>query len=291
MLAETPRNKRVLLAALAHPDDETFGMGGTLAMYARQGVEVHLICATRGEVGEMDERYMRGFKSIAERRESELRCAAELLGIKEVHFLNYRDSGMLGSLENLNPDSLVAAPLEQVAADVAHYIRLLHPQVVVTFDPIGGYRHPDHISIHQATVRAFYSAADPSFKDTDGLAPYAAQKLYFHTMPSFFIRTVVKVLPLLGRDPRKFGQNQDVDLLAIASVRFPIHTRIDYRPVAKIRDEASACHASQGGGRMAGGLFGFLRRTFASDEGYMRAYPPVDGQTTEHDLFDHVKMD
>jgi len=68
--------KKVLLAVLAHPDDETFGMGGTLALYARRGVEVHLVCATRGEVGEMDEKFMRGFATVADRRVDELRCAA-----------------------------------------------------------------------------------------------------------------------------------------------------------------------------------------------------------------------
>ncbi len=65
-----------LLAVLAHPDDETFGTGGTLAAYARKGAKVYLVCATRGEVGEMDPKYMRGFNSVAERREAELRCAA-----------------------------------------------------------------------------------------------------------------------------------------------------------------------------------------------------------------------
>ncbi len=72
----------VLLTVLAHPDDETFGTGGTLALYARRGVKVYLICATRGEVGEVDEKYMQGFNSVAERRVDELRCAAGLLGIK-----------------------------------------------------------------------------------------------------------------------------------------------------------------------------------------------------------------
>jgi LmbE family N-acetylglucosaminyl deacetylase len=63
-----------LLAVLAHPDDETFGMGGTLALYARRGVDVHLICATRGEVGEMDSRYMHGFATAGDG--AKLNCAA-----------------------------------------------------------------------------------------------------------------------------------------------------------------------------------------------------------------------
>ena len=93
----------MLLAVLAHPDDETFGMGGTLALYSRRGVDTYLICATRGEVGDMDPELMRGYDSIAERREAELRCAAGHLGLTDIIFLNYRDSGMPGSADNQNP--------------------------------------------------------------------------------------------------------------------------------------------------------------------------------------------
>ena len=104
-----------LLSVLAHPDDESFGMGGTLAHYARQGVAVHLVCATRGEVGDVDPQYLRGFNSVAERREHELRCAAEKLGLTSVHFLDYRDSGMPGSDDNHHPRALASAPIEDVA--------------------------------------------------------------------------------------------------------------------------------------------------------------------------------
>lgn len=116
--------KRTLMAVLAHPDDETFGMGGTLALYARRDVDTFLVCATRGEVGEMDEKYMRGFSTPGERREAELRCAAEKLGLKEVFFLNYRDSGMPGTPENQHPEALINAPMEKVAARIAHIIQI-----------------------------------------------------------------------------------------------------------------------------------------------------------------------
>jgi len=150
-------DKRVLLAVLAHPDDESFGMGGTLTLYAQQGVEVHLVCATRGEVGEIAPEYLDGFETIAERREYELRCAASKLGLAGVHFLDYRDSGMPGSVENSHPRALAAAPLEQVAEKIAHHIRKLGPQVVLTFDPIGGYKHPDHIAVHKAPTKVVFS--------------------------------------------------------------------------------------------------------------------------------------
>lgn len=273
---------------LAHPDDESFGMGGTLALYAKRGVDVYLVCATRGEVGEMDPKFMRGFNSVAERREAELRCAAEKLGLKEVFFLGYRDSGMPGSPENLHPQALVAQPVEQVAADILHYIRKLRPQVMITFDPIGGYRHPDHITIHQAAVKAFQEAGDPSIQDGD-LPPYQPDKLYFHVIPHTILRFAVSVMPLLGKDPRRQGKNKDIDLVSITEVSFPTHARIDYRSVAQVRDDAAACHASQGGGGLISGPLNHLRRWVAASEVFMRAYPePIPGMKVERDLFSGI---
>jgi len=277
-----------LLAVLAHPDDETFGMGGTLALYARQGVDVYLICATRGEVGEMDPKFLRGFNSIAERREAELRCAAEQLGLKGVIFLDYRDSGMVGSPENNHPQVLASQPLEQVAAEVTGFIRRLKPQVVITFDPIGGYRHPDHIVMHQATVRAFEHAGDESYR-LDDLEPFKPQKLYYHTIPHSILRLAVRLMPLFGQDPRRQGVNKDIDLISITEVSFPVHARINFKPVARLRDEATACHASQGGGRFMTGPMAYLRRIFGSYETYMRAYPPpLSRSRLEKDLFEGV---
>lgn len=280
---------KTLLAVLAHPDDESFGMGGTLALYARQGVDVYLVCATRGEVGEMDPKLLEGFGSIAERRESELRCAAQSLGLKDVFFLDYRDSGMPGSPENRHPNALVAQPLEHVADRIAHFIRLLKPQVLITFDPIGGYRHPDHIFIHNATVKAFREADDPQYHP-DELPPYQPQKFYFHIIPHTILRVAVALMPLFGKDPRRFGTNKDIDLASIARAHFPIHARINYRAVARVRDEAAACHASQNGGGLISGPFASLRRMFASHETYMRAFPePQPGQGVEYDLFAGVR--
>src|SRR3990172_10089795 len=179
-------NPKRLLAVLAHPDDETFGTGGTLALYARLGVEVHLVCATAGEVGEAPPD-LKGFASVGEMRKSELRCAAQTLGLTQVHFLGYRDSGMPGSPDNLHPQALAAAPLEKVAREVAALIRRIRPQVVITFDPIGGYRHPDHIAIHNATVLAFEAAGDAA-RFPASLPAYRPARLYFHTFQRPWLR-------------------------------------------------------------------------------------------------------
>jgi len=278
-------SKLTLLAVLAHPDDESFGMGGTLALYAARGVDVHLVCATRGEVGEVTPELLEGFESIAKLRESELRCAAGVLGLTGVHFLDYRDSGMPGSPDNSHPQALAAQPLDEVAAKVVRTIRELKPQVVLTFDPIGGYRHPDHIAIQRATVRAFEQAGNPDFA-ADSLPVYAPERLYFHKMPNGLLKFAVKFLPLIGKDPHKFGSNGDIDLVPIAEVDFPTNARIDIRSVLKKKEKAGACHASQGGGRMGGGILSLLMRLFSGTESFMRASPPVaEGERVAKDLF------
>ncbi len=119
-MIEDSQQAFTMLVCLAHPDDETFGMGGTLALYARRGVQVYLVCATRGDVGDVDQDLLQGFNSVAERRESELLCAASTLGLAGVYFLGYRDSGMPGSPDNRHPNALAAQPVNVVASLVVH---------------------------------------------------------------------------------------------------------------------------------------------------------------------------
>lgn len=277
-----------LLAVFAHPDDESFGVGGTLALYARRGAAVHLICATRGEAGTVDEHLLEGFKDIADLRESELRCAAGILGLTSVHFLGWRDSGMAGSADNQHPQALINQPLEQVAAQIAEHIRRLQPQVVVTFDPIGGYRHPDHIHVHQATVRAFHLAADPAFPSS--LPPHQPQRLYYSTIPKGYFKWIVRLLPLFGLDPRRFGRNKDINLLEIVnSGDFPVHARIDYRPVLAAREDAAACHSSQTGSGLSRGPLRWVRSLVGTYDLFMRAYPPAPPGLHENDLFSDIE--
>src|SRR4030065_581899 len=152
---------------------------------------------------------------------------------------------MAVSPENQPPQALVAAPLDGVAARVTAIIRRLRPQVVVTFDPVGGYRHPDHIAIHQATVKAFYAAGDPAVYPGED-PPFQPQKLYYHTFPRKWLSWAGRLMPLFGKDPRRFGLNQDIDLLALTRDTLPVQARVDYRAVQSLKEEASACHASQG---------------------------------------------
>lgn len=280
-----------LLAVLAHPDDESFGIGGTLAFYAWCGAAVHLVCATRGEVGHVTPELLQGYTSLGERREAELRCAAEKLGLTSVEMLDYRDSGMPGTPDNQHPQALAAAPLDTVAAQVTQAIRRTRPHVVVTFDPIGGYRHPDHIAIHQATVRAFHAAGNAESYPGD-LPPYQSHKLYYSTFSRRALRFFVRMLPLFGKDPRRFGRNQDVDLMSLINEDFPIHAWIDYLPVEDRKTAAIACHASQTEGpSLTRGFFGVIMRLFGGKETFMRAYPEPDPALREHDLFAGVDIE
>ncbi len=282
------KSTSTLLAVLAHPDDESFGMGGTLAVYANKGYNVYLVCATRGEAGTVDAEYMQGFNSIAELRESELRCASQHLGLKGVYFLDYRDSGMPGSEDNKNPQAQINHPLDEVAGKVVKYMRELKPDIVLTFDPIGGYQHPDHIHIHKATVLAFEKSDDPAFHPEAG-GPYKPRALYFSVFPHRLLRWVTRLMPIFGVDPSRFGRNKDVDLKALVEFDFPIHSRVKISAVSEVKVEAGACHASQGGGGMTRGWMGFFTRAFGESENYMRAYPPVNGNhRITSDLFDGI---
>ena len=224
-------------------------------------------------------------ESVAQLREAELRCAASQLGLTEIHFLDFRDSGMAGTPDNHHPKALAAAPLDDVAAKITHLIRLIQPQVVLTHDPKGGYHHPDHIAIHQATAAAFYAASDPT-RYADDLPAYSPKKLYYTTFPMKFVRLIVRLLPILGMDPRRFGKNHDIDLLELVKVDYPVHARINIRSVMEFKERAAACHASQlDHGFRQKGVIGWVVHQLSIEETFMRAYPPAPQKLHENDLF------
>jgi LmbE family N-acetylglucosaminyl deacetylase len=281
---------KTILAVLAHPDDESFGLGGTLALYARKGYNTYYLCATRGEAGTVDEEYLRGFSSTAEMRTDELMRAAKHLGLRDVFFLGYRDSGMPGTEENKHPDAQINHSIDEVAGRIVKYIRELKPDVVLTHDPIGGYKHPDHIHIHKAAKLAFEKADDGSFHPEAG-TPFKPYALYYQVYPRTWLKLIVRLMRLFGKDPTKYGRNADVNLLELAEVDFPIHVRLDTRAVRDVKLIASAQHASQGGTEIRRGWMGLLRKIFGEREEFMRAYPPVaDGHyKVKNDLFDGTK--
>jgi LmbE family N-acetylglucosaminyl deacetylase len=166
------------MAVLAHPDDESLGVGGTLAKYAAEGADVFLVTATRGSGG----RY-RGIRqkdpghpgpgALAAIREGELRAAAEALGVREISLLDYQD----GQLDGADPRPAIAA--------IAAHVRRARPDVVITFGPDGVYGHPDHIAVSQFATAAVVAAADPAFvsEPSASAPPHAVSKLYYIAWP------------------------------------------------------------------------------------------------------------
>jgi LmbE family N-acetylglucosaminyl deacetylase len=280
----------------AHPDDETFGMGATLAKYIAAGVKVYYICATRGEAGTVAPEFLEGYSSIAELRCAEMSSASAVLGLAGVFYLDFRDSGMTGSEENKNPASLMNAPIEMVIERLVKIFRQIGPDVVITHDSSGVYGHPDHVATHNAVTKAFYAAADPAQYPQAGPA-FQPRKLYFGVRTHRLMRVAVRLMPLFGQNPRKFGRNKDIDFTKMVSQDYPVHAVVAVSKEAlETRSKAAACHASQGGGRppMRGrGLIGLVNsyfalknRLFGSKDTYMRAYPPPHGRHKESDLFE-----
>ena len=140
-----------LLAVVAHPDDESFGCGSLLAHAAAVGYETSVLCATRGEAGES----RIDTADLAAHRETELRDAARILGVRHVRLLDHRDSGMSGDPA---PGTLTAAEPDVLAAEVRAVLDELRPDVVVTLDASDGHR--DHAAIRDATLAAVESADD-----------------------------------------------------------------------------------------------------------------------------------
>jgi len=290
---------RTLVFVGAHPDDETFGMGATLAKYVAEGVKVYYICATRGEAGSVEPRYLKDYASIAELRCAELSAAAKELRLAGVYYLNYRDSGMNGSKDNQNPSALFNAPIEQVAERIVKIFRELKPDVVITHDPSGGYNHPDHIATHKATVKAFYACNDPLQYPENGMT-YQPKKLYYGVRSRRLLKIMIKLMGIFGSNVHKYGRNHDIDLTKMTEINYPIHAVIKLpKSAMETRIKAAACHASQGGGRQSSrgnGVMGFANsvynlknRIYGYQDSFMREYPVFKGGRKEKDLFEGIK--
>jgi LmbE family N-acetylglucosaminyl deacetylase len=222
------------MAVLAHPDDESLGVGGTLAKYASEDVDVFLLTATRGDSGRYrgwrpDDHQHPGPSVLANIREAELRAAASALGVREVSFLDYRDQ----HLDRANPREAVAA--------IVRHLRRVKPEVVVTFAPDGAYGHPDHIAISQFTTAAIVAAADSAFA-CDGSqveAPHAVSKLYYLAWPESTWKAYQKAF-------RKLVSTVDgVERQAVPWPDWAITTVIDTRSFWSTVWRAISCHESQ----------------------------------------------
>jgi mycothiol S-conjugate amidase len=284
--------KQSLLGVFAHPDDETFGPGATLARYAAEGANVHVIIATDGIAGSVEaSNQLQEHEMLAQVRSTELSNATVALGITSVWSLPYRDSGMRNTPANEHPDALIQQPLEQLIDNLMEYIERLQPQVILTHDPFGGYGHPDHIRCCESVTAAFHLARS-KWQDGNGNGNgyRGPQKLYYTASDKKMVRMMVKLMPLMGQDPTAMGRNKDINWVEIAQWETPVTTRIDSRNFYQMRLAASRAHATQFGGgpgwlRM---LPKFVRRGMVGFDSFTRAFPQAD-VLLEQDLFAGVR--
>lgn len=273
-----------LLAILAHPDDESFGTGGTLAKYAREGVDVHICIATDGAAGSVEKEFEEVREDLVAVRAKELETAVNALG-GTLHLLGYRDSGYINDPANQHPEAFINADETEAIGRVVKLIREIKPQVVLTHDETGGYFHPDHIQCWKITTPAFYAAADPDQFPEFGLEPHQAERLYYTAFSNRWLKIFRTLARLRGQDPTKMGRNKDIDMTRLGMDPKNIHARINYRPYWDVKIEASKAHASQGGGNFARRMPVWIQKRLLATESFMREYPKVPAGFRETDLF------
>ncbi len=213
-----------LLAVFAHPDDEAFSVGGTLAHYAERGVRVVLACATRGEAGKMTDPGMT-VSDLGAQREEELKRACEALGIPAPVFLGFHDSGRDERTRRDDPLALMNVDVFALEARIRSLIEEVRPQVMVTFDPHGGYGHIDHLQVHRATSAAFFSS---------GHLPHPPQRLYYTALPYKSAERMARMG--LDLDPQLYGVSDQTAVV-----------RMDVSRHAGRKKAALAAHGTQMG--------------------------------------------
>ncbi len=206
-----------LLICFAHPDDEAFPVGGTIAMHTARGVTSRLITATSGELGEIRQPGSATRETIGEVRRAELAEAVKELGIDSHDVLQYRDSGMAGWDDNFHPRAFVQADEHEVVARLVFEIRRFQPQVMLTFGMDGLYGHPDHIAICRHATTAFRLAADATafpHHMAIGIQPHQTDRLFYSVRPQGFRVHMAETLRAAGVDfpmPSPDRANDGVD--------------------------------------------------------------------------------
>lgn len=269
-----------LLAIFAHPDDETFGVGGTMARYADNGVPVTMVCATRGEVGEIAKGSPATPETLGKYREQELRDAMAILGVTDVRFLDFRDSGMKGTDDNKNPRALMNAPADAVVAELVRIIRERRPDVVVTWDESGGYGHPDHVATHHHATAAFHAAAD-SAQYPDAGPAWDGASLFYTAIPMEEFGRLMEEMRKQGMEVPDFGEDSEIANLP----RVPTNCTIDVSALYDRKMRAMLAHSSQitpDDPIMA--MPDNIKRQFFGREYFHRADPPLPAGAMLSDL-------
>jgi N-acetyl-1-D-myo-inositol-2-amino-2-deoxy-alpha-D-glucopyranoside deacetylase len=229
-----------MLLVHAHPDDETINNGSTMAMYAALGADVTLVTCTRGEEGEVliqDLAHLAAHAtdSLGDHRVGELAVAMKALGITDHRFLGegqkkYRDSGMMGTEPNNRPDVFWQADLELASDDLVKVIEEVRPHVLITYDEIGGYGHPDHIQAHRVAMRAAEKSS------------WNIEKIYWNVMPKSVIQEGIDAMKALGSD---FMGAEKAEDLPFAKDDSFVHAMVNGNEYVEKKMDAMRAHATQ----------------------------------------------
>ncbi len=232
-----------LLSVHAHPDDEASKGAPTVARYVADGHEALLVCATGGEEGDilnkkMDTPEIR--ENLAAVRATELERSVKAIGYHELVWLGYRDSGMPDTDANQHPDCFAQADLDEATGRLVATVRRFQPEVIITYsDDQQGYRHPDHLRVHDISVLAFDRAADPEWYPEAG-EPWQPLKLYYSVWSKARLTAHHEKFIELGLespyDDRWFTRPSSDDRIT---------TKIDIGAFYAVRREALLAHATQ----------------------------------------------
>ena len=241
-----------LLLVHAHPDDESINNGATMAKYIAEGAQVALVTCTRGEEGEV---LVPEFANLASdkddqlgpHREIELKNAlAALSGANQMHHhflgapdVHYRDSGMMGMPQNERPDVFWSTSLDTAASHLVEIIRKFKPQVLITYDEIGGYGHPDHIQAHRVSMRAADLAADQNYGTS---APWSISKIYWNTIPRSVIQQGMDAMKDSGS---AFFGAESIEDIPFAKPDELVTSVVDATEFVSQKMEAMRAHATQ----------------------------------------------
>jgi N-acetyl-1-D-myo-inositol-2-amino-2-deoxy-alpha-D-glucopyranoside deacetylase len=243
---------RRLLLVHAHPDDETINHGATMARYVAQGAAVTLVTCTRGEEGEIippELAHLAAEGRLADHRGAELARAMSVLGVRDHRFLGepdvaFADSGMaydsrghVVAAARHRPDAFALVPVDHAAALLAAVLREVRPQVVVTYEPGGGYGHPDHIQAHRVTMRA----VDRAVSADQRLPGWAVPKVYWAVLP----RSARGAVPAGGAAANPFSPPDPSVTPTMVVDDAEVTAAVDGRAFLAAKTSALRAHATQ----------------------------------------------
>jgi mycothiol conjugate amidase Mca len=261
---------RRLLAVEAHPDDESIGVGGTLARYAAEGVRTTLVTATRGERGEILDKTLDPKEArprLGSIREAELREASRILKISELVLLGYEDSDMYGRRWNRSPRAFWRADMHEAVGRLIAVVRRVKPQVMIADNEIGSYGHPDHINAHRVAVGAFFMASDA--KLYPGGEPWQPLKLYYRSISVSAARELDEAMRKAGME--SFSEDGASWNMATPDER--VTTRIDVQPYLDQKIAAMRAHRTQ----------------IPEDSWFMKVYRAVGPRAWNREEFERVR--